>query len=190
MLPGQSQKLPCSGEAPFQSFACTCLLNSANVNDVVFANMGTYRGFTTDGSEYQKSYFVSRWFGENWTGARSFCSSFNLQLVSLQTLQEALAFLYLADTHPYFKKYTACSMFYIDGMTSIMKSTTEWYWADSGNKISYPMPWLSGQPDNANGDERCLAFRRNTPTQNYRFVDNTCSGGPHFVCQRIDFFIA
>jgi len=146
-------------------------------------------GFTNDGSEYQKSYFLTRWFGDSWSRAKSFCASFNLQLATLETLEEARRLLYLADSNPFFKIYTTSSSFYIDGMTSTLKSTTEWFWTDSGNKFSFPIPWLPGQPDNANGDERCFGFRRTTHSQNYGYSDFTCTAVPHFVCQRIDLFL-
>lgn len=104
-------------------------------------------------------------------------------------MEEARAFLHLADTHTYFKIFTAGSSFFMDGISSTLKSKTEWYWASSGNKISYSIPWLSGQPDNGGGDERCLEFRRESPTQNYAFSDRSCGMSRYFTCQRIDFYV-
>jgi len=146
-------------------------------------------GFTDDGSEFQKTYFLSRWIGDIWSGAKSFCTSFNLQLTTLETLEEARAFLKMVDSHPYFKIYNDAN-FYMDGMTSILRSTTEWYWTNTGNKISFPIPWLPGQPDNATPDERCFGFRRSNANQKFGFSDFNCKTfTPHFTCQRIDLFI-
>ena len=122
-----------------------------------------------------------------WSGAKSFCKSFNMDLVTLETLTEARAFLTLADREPFFQRYGEAN-FQIDGMTTTLKSTTQWYWTDSGNKFSFPIPWYPGQPDNQGNVEFCLTLIPDTSNK-FLFHDINCQNPYLFVCQRFDFVI-
>ena len=73
--------------------------------------------------------------------------------------------------------------YYIDGMTTTPHSPTDWYWTNSGNKVSFPMQWAFGQPDFA-GDEYCLSI---VPSEG--FNDIACNSSVFsFFCHRLDYF--
>ena len=78
----------------------------------------------------------------------------------------------------------------VDGMTDTSSTTTEWYWTNSGRKISYAIPWQSESPQIPEGTQYCLTFTANEPSS-IGFVGIQCEIIPkwHFVCQRVDYFI-
>jgi hypothetical protein len=95
----------------------------------------------------------------------------------------------MVDIHPYFKIYNHAN-FYMDGIASTLKSKTEWYWSSNGQKVSFAIPWRSGQPDNANGTEYCFGFSRLSANQNFGYSDFNCRGfNPLCTCERIDLYI-
>ena len=75
---------------------------------------------------------------------------------------------------------------HVDGMTNTPRSSTDWYWTNSGRKINFPIPWQRVQPDFFL-NEYCLSFMSyNVPG----FNDLPCETyiAP-FVCQRLDYFV-
>lgn len=87
----------------------------------------------------------------SWGEARTICKSFNLELMTLETLNEANSFLTMADNHSYFK-FISWVFFIIDGTSLTPKSTTDWYWIQTRHKTSFPIRWARSQPDDANND--------------------------------------
>lgn len=125
---------------------------------------------------------MSRYALADWYQGKIICKSFGLELVSLETLTEAEYFYNLCHNND-----VTVGWIFIDGMTLTPKSSTDWYWTNSGKKISYPIPWFPGQPDNYNEDEQCLTISHT----NFLFNDQVCQNYPSlFVCQRIDYFIS
>lgn len=124
-----------------------------------------------------------------WGEARAICKSFDFELTTLETLSEAKAFLSMADNNSYFKSFAGV-YFIIDGTTLTPKSTTDWYWTQSGKKIQFPIPWGTGQPDFSNNLEFCFSFGRRSASENFGFNDLRCFETIYqFVCQRIDMVI-
>ncbi|CAG9805252.1 unnamed protein product [Chironomus riparius] len=163
--------------------------NPVIVSDTVFAKLGTYRGFTDDGTEYQKTYFFTRHFKGDWTNSRYFCKSYDLELVTMETLEEARAVLTMADNNSILRSYTSVWL-NIDAVTLTIKSLTEWFWTKSGKKISYPIPWRPDAPNNHVGNENCLTFGRYLTSGKFGFDDARCeNGGNPIPCQRIDLLI-
>jgi hypothetical protein len=158
------------------------------VRDVAFERIGRYRGFTENGAEYQKTYLASRYAIANWFEAKAICKSFDLELASFETLAEANFFLNLCYDNDFIQSY-GLTHIHIDGMTQTPNSTTEWYWTNSGKKISFSIPWHPGQPDFF-GDEYCFSFMASPLANVLGFNDMRCNDyiAP-FVCQRIDFSI-
>ena len=175
--------------------------------DVGFVRIGRYRkeflypsiyisiqsssflgGFTDKGSEYQKTYLIPKYLRTNWLKAKSICKSFDLDLASFETLEEAENFLFIAKNNPFVHELWAIHLL-VDGMTSTVNTSIDWYWTSSGNKVSYPLPWQKGAPDFLGGVEYCLAFSANEPST-IGFNDFSCdSSVSPFVCQRIDYFV-
>jgi len=74
-------------------------------------------------------------------------------------------------------------------MTPSGNTSIDWYWTNTGTKVSYSIPWQNGGPDFFNGIEYCLSFTGNEPSH-VGFNDHPCFGLlTPFVCQRIDYFV-
>jgi len=122
-----------------------------------------------------------------WGEARAICRSFDLELMTLESLNEAKSFLTMADNHNYFRSFGVIWIV-IDGTTLTAKSLTDWYWPQTGKKISFPMPWGVSQP--SGGTEFCLSFGRLNANEKFGLNDLRCSEGIYpFMCQRFDIFI-
>ena len=122
----------------------------------------------------------------SWGESKSICKAFGLELVTLETLKEANYFLEIAENSET-KKLAIPFWIFIDGMTLTPKSTTDWYWTESGEKISFSIRWASDQPDNWRGNEKCFSIGKRYPNDKFGFNDHACSNvNLPFICQRID----
>jgi len=118
------------------------------------------------------------------------CNSFDFELASFETLAEATSFLNMCINNDFIQSYGLIHI-HVDGMTLIPNSTTEWYWTNSGKKISFSIPWQPGEPDFYGGDEYCFSFIA------FRYLSNflgfnvlNCKGyTAPFMCQRLDYFV-
>lgn len=89
----------------------------------------------------------------------------------------------MSKEHEFMKSF-GDPYFICDGMTSLPHSPTDWYWTNSGNKVSFFIPWQNGQPDFGGEAEYCLSFMINDG-----FNDINCQNHiAPFVCQRLDYF--
>lgn len=72
---------------------------------------------------------------------------------------------------------------HIGGIAKVGRSTSEWYWVTTNQKVSYNMPWASSQPDHYGGNEWCLTLAKN---QGFKFNDINCHGSweERFICQK------
>lgn len=145
-------------------------------------------GFLSKGSEYQKSYFFTRHFKASWVEARSFCHSYGLEFLSLDTLEEARTLQSFSDNNSNLRTSTSVWL-YIDGVSMSVNSLTDWYWTKSGDKISYTIPWHPGTPNNAASNEYCLTFGKASINQKFGFDDAKCDSSTFVACQRVDFFV-
>jgi len=180
--------------------------NRDPARDVAFVRIGRYRkkaypsrhnsikissflgGFTDKGSEYQKTYLLSKYLRTNWFDAKLVCKSFDLELASFETLTEVEYFINIVKNHPFVISYGGYHML-VDGITNTPNSTTDWYWTNSGTKVSFALPWQRGEPNYLNEGEYCLALSAHEPST-LGFNDFPCQIGLRaFVCQRIDFFV-
>jgi len=109
-----------------------------------------------------------------------------MELVTLETLTEARAFLTMADNC---KHFVGDVSVHVDGTTLTPKSPTDWYWTRNGAKISYPIPWDVGQPNNGDNKQFCLSIYRASSNKYFGFNDFNCSAAFFFACQRIELFI-
>lgn len=110
-----------------------------------------------------------------------------MELTSFETMQEFAIF------DEFFTRIIApvnlkLKWVIIDGINLIPtpKSRTDWFWTNSGKQISYPIPWLPGQPDCAGGSEFCLTLG-NENADRFLFNDYPCMQLPtQFLCQCVD----
>ena len=73
---------------------------------------------------------------------------------------------------------------HIGGITLASKSTTRWYWVNSGNRINYQMQFLPGMPDNPSGNEFCLSFGKTQNGLLYNDIDCYAQYEFKFICQQ------
>lgn len=74
-------------------------------------------------------------------------------------------------------------------MSLTPKSTTDWYWTDTGRKINFPIQWQSGQPDNNNNSEFCFSILKTSINQKFGYNDQNCATYNPFICQKIEFYV-
>ncbi|CAG9805263.1 unnamed protein product [Chironomus riparius] len=159
-------------------------VNSAISENIGFLELGKYRGFTDDGAEYQKTYFVSKYSRPSWAASRSFCNSFNMEHLTIETKAEEQAYLNLLETNIYLRRFSG---FYIwlDGLVEDPKSKTEWFWAKTGIKVSFPITWHPIEPNN----EYCLVIFRHTINEKFLFGTGECNTKRWSGCQKIDLLV-
>lgn len=129
----------------------------------------------------KKDYFIPRYFEVEWVHTRSICAAYGMEIVSFDSKNEMDSFLELCKQKAtLFKTQT-----HVGGMTLEGKSLDKWYWVNSGNKVSYSLPFGPNEPNNDGGREFCLSIFR-TPSNVFAFNDIGCSGSDlnKFVCQQ------
>ncbi|CAG9805251.1 unnamed protein product [Chironomus riparius] len=169
-----------------------CQAQVTNGFDIAFVKVGTYRGYTNEGKEYQKSYFFPKYFRNGMAEAKAICKAYNLELATFETITETLMVLNMCENNEYIKSIADPKNFWIviDAMTTTPKSATEWFWTNSGRKISFTVPWAPNQPDFFENHEYCLAIGKDQSTPNYRFNDMPCLNiNRPFLCQNFDYMI-
>jgi hypothetical protein len=63
----------------------------------------------------------------------------------------------------------------VDGMTTSIKSKTEWFYTVNGQKISFDIPWEKGEPNDLNNGEYCMMLAESGESYlPYRFGDISC----------------
>jgi hypothetical protein len=136
------------------------------------------------GSFYQKIYYYPRYVNVTWIEAKMLCKTYNLQLATIQTLNEAYAVMNMINRNADLGVRDNLWV-YIDGMGLTPRTSTDWYWSESGNKIDFTMPWLTGQPDTAGGAEWFLSIGKYTKDTQIGFNDIPGTGFVNaFLCQK------
>ena len=136
---------------------------------------------TTNGYFPQtKTYWYSTHFWGQWYQAKLICHDYGLELVSFESEKEVDAFFQLCENSNLINDW-----FYVDGITEVERSLTEWYQADTGKKINFPIKFSSGEPNSGDGGkiEKCLSI---VTRDDYGFNDVSCAENQYnwkFVCQ-------
>lgn len=133
----------------------------------------------SDNSTKTKTYWISTHFRTFWHAAKSFCHSFGMELLSLDTLEEAQKFMNICVTNKLF--VDRC--FHIGGLTTVPSSKTEWFWVNSFKKVKYEMPWLPKEPNYLGKNEMCLSICKNPGQCGYNDIPCSSSAELTFVCQ-------
>lgn len=170
-----------------------------HIDDVAFIKLGSYREYLQIGCSLvttnfvrleinkteTKSYYIPRHVKALWSHTRSICTSHGMDAVSLETKAEEQNFLVMCyNNAALFDQWT-----HIGGISLVAKSTTSWFWVNSGNRISYPMAWMPDQPDFGHGNplviEYCLSIGKMAGNV-FGFNDINCFGYNEFkfICQR------
>ncbi|XP_070500524.1 macrophage mannose receptor 1-like [Chironomus tepperi] len=169
-------KLPSTSEA--------CSSKAPIVRDTFFLTLGNYGGDDKCGNYYQKIYYFPRYFKASWIEAKIICKTYNLELASFKTLDEANAVMSMVKHNQHLASIDYLFIF-LDGIALSQKSTTNWYWTESGEKIGFSIPWLPGQPDTAGNTEYYLSIGRFNKDGQIGFNDVPAKDFiNNFLCQR------
>lgn len=145
-------------------------VNYIKVNDNFGHENKISGGADRCGNYYQKIYYFPRYIKATWIEAKAICKTYNLELASFKTLEEANAVMDMVRRDSLLSAIDFLWIF-LDGIALTQKSPTDWYWTENGEKISFSMPWLSGQPDTAGNAEWYLSIGRFTKEGTLGFND-------------------
>lgn len=117
-------------------------------------------------------------------GAFDFCKSCDMELLRLVDLNETLYFLDLCQKN--LAKFTPEPGAYIGGIAPEKSSKTAVYtWFETEEKISFNIPWVSGEPNNLNTIENCLGVVSLNGGK-FGFADVSCvQAFKQFICQDV-----
>lgn len=132
-----------------------------------------------NGTLYEKEFLIPRHYKSAAVHVRSICLAHNFDIASLDTLDE---FNYVSSQCKQHQNLISNDYVLIDGLAMSPKTSKDWYWTNSGNKINYTMPWSPKKLDFAHQSEWCLSLG---PAEIYQFNDIRCNGEEYsFICQK------
>ena len=136
---------------------------------------------TAMNDNHGKEYFVSNEFRTTGSQLRAICRSFGMDTVSLDTVDEQNTFLNICNKN---RAILDSSMTLIGGYTRTPRSTNDWYWVNSGNRVNYTLKFSQGQPDFAYDREYCLSVW-GKPSVSFNDVGCGPPENRKFFCQKI-----
>lgn len=102
-----------------------------------------------------------------------------MNLVELPTKYEADKFLTMLTTA------ATEAWYHIGGSDEGMRNRFDFYWMTTGEKVSYPLDYLPGEPNNAHGKEKCLSVGKHSIMFKFNDVDCWEHYIFSFVCQHL-----
>jgi hypothetical protein len=145
-------------------------------------------GEDQNGRSYMKQYFLPRYYRTTHQFAKSLCRAYDMEFAYIDNLSE---FKYVSsmvkENEDKFVGSGFKNWVLIDGMTLVPRSPNDWYWTVNGEKVSFEMPFMSGQPDSASADEKCLSLGPSAESSMpYKFNDYPCNRlDTTFICQKM-----
>ncbi|CAO1340874.1 unnamed protein product [Diamesa tonsa] len=131
-----------------------------------------------DGRDYTSTYYVSRDIKLVWSQAFMFCRSFGMELASLPTKELSDRFTQLCfENAPFFDRFTHIGGSYIGA------GLNRWYWLSTGKPVGYPLPMIPGEPNNARGQQTCLALEKQNGPFLFNDIDAFGFHEEKFVCE-------
>lgn len=113
-------------------------------------------------------------------GAFEFCKSSGLDLLMLEDQVEADNFLKLCTSN--IKQFDENQKAFVGAVSSV--SLTEWFWFESGQKLSYQLAWNPKEPNNSQGRENCASLK--AINGKFGFNDVFCYNEyKSFICQDV-----
>jgi len=128
--------------------------------------------------EYEKTYHVSSYFKESWTNARSFCKTYGMDLMALETDSEKRNFdKILSSNFQSFAKFT-----HIGGIVLQPGTPKNWHWITTQKPVTFDIKYAAGNPSSSQSQEHCLCFEK--AANEMLFHDVVCStNSQSFICE-------
>lgn len=129
-----------------------------------------------------KKYYFPRYFKSNWIEAQGICRAYNMELARFETINEVNKVFDLFRANYELSSISTFWMF-VDGMTPAPGSNNNWYWTQTGRKVSFSIPWATSNP--SGGHEQCLSIGRHGSNHPWSFNDVPYEGYKNiFLCQK------
>jgi hypothetical protein len=142
----------------------SCLIESANVNDLTFG----------------KIYYLSN-IKENWVKSATLCHQYGLEFLTLDNKIEYEAF---ADMVEQLDMNVFDDWNHIGGVTKTGGTRNEWFWMETGKAIPFDIDFAPNEPNTPNV-EQCLAISPKFSNGKSFYHDVQCSTWIHkFMCQK------
>jgi hypothetical protein len=135
----------------FASFASESV--QYNLQDSLAIRLVRYQG-----SSYNKTFYLST-VRASWMGAYQFCKSSGMHLATLNTQAEYQAVFGAIRTNADLAS-AGISNAFIGAYNVVPAAPSGWTWYDNGQKITYPLDWNSGEPNNYGNIEWCASFQQ------------------------------
>lgn len=132
---------------------------------------------------YSKTYYIPRFLRSSWIHMRSVCTSFGMEVLSLDTEDEYDHFMRLCLKKSSF--FDGASL--IGAVTNSRLGADGWFWLNSGERISYALDWAKDEPNFSGNVEFCLSMKMYGSV--FKFNDVSCNRQHElqFICQQSQF---
>lgn len=129
----------------------------------------------TDSQE--KLYFISKNFHMNWINSKSFCSSFGMDLVAIESSHEEQYFLKSCERDSKsFEELTS-----IGATSELTHEKEKWFLTTTGSEINYNLNLMEDE----NNKGRCLALVKTNEKFSYQRIECNGSDKHQFICQKL-----
>lgn len=136
---------------------------------------------TNKNSPNEKFYFLSVTFRANWMAAQSFCKSYGMDLLALESEHEADYF--LASCEKSFESFEELS--HIGGVSNAIDERENWFWITSHKKVNFDLK-LKDNKTEKKSEQNCLQLVKQKT--GFSYGRTNCFGNElkKFVCQKIN----
>jgi len=131
------------------------------------------------GNSNEKLYYISINFRANWMNSKSFCSSFGMNLVSLESDHESQYFMKACENNSNsFEEIT-----FIGATSEFIDGHEKWFLTTTGKEVNYKLE-LS-EPSNNDNNSQCLALYNSEGKFSYSKVNCNGNVSQKFICQKV-----
>lgn len=130
----------------------------------------------------EKIYFLSVTFRSNWMSAQSFCKSYDMDLVALESEHEEKYFKKICENNS--ESFEELS--HIGGVSNFVDGQENWFWIASRKKVNFNLSF-SEKASNEKEEKNCLQMVKGP--RGFSYARTNCFGSElrKFVCQKMIF---
>lgn len=130
-----------------------------------------------EGSDYDKIFFVPRHYQTTHGHVSAICQSYGMEFAMIESADEFQCIQKaISQVAGQFEETIL-----IDGITPTPKSPTDWFFTCTGKKINFPIPWAPNEPNDFEGNEKCLSIKNRHSV--WEINDIPCNETFSFACQ-------